>query len=197
MSLDRTVEGETIPRTDAPNGRASFVVRPAGPEDCETIANLVRELAVYEKLEEYAKATAEDFHRHLFGPRRYAESLIAECGGRPVGFALFFPTFSTFRGQPGMYLEDIFVRPEFRGLGIGKALLATVARLTRERGFGRLDWAVLNWNAPAMGFYQALGARPIDEWTIYRIDDGPLSQLAEHGSADCVAASTVERDRDG
>jgi len=156
----------------------SFAIRPARPEDCETIANLVRELAVYEKLEQFAKATAEDFRANLFGPRPYAEALMAEVDGTPVGLALAFPTFSTFRGQPGLYLEDIFVRPQHRGRGIGKALLASVARLARERGFGRVEWSVLDWNAPAIGFYRALGALPLDEWTVYRIDDGPLDRLA-------------------
>jgi GNAT superfamily N-acetyltransferase len=175
---------ETFTEDAAPglprDGRAQrgFAIRPARPDDCETIANLVRELAVYEKLERFAKATAEDFRVNLFGPRPYAEAIMAEVDGEPVGLALGFPTFSTFRGQPGFYLEDIFVRPEHRGRGIGKALLASIAKLTRERGCGRLEWSVLDWNAPAIGFYRALGARPMDEWTVYRIDDGPLDRLA-------------------
>ena len=97
-----------------------------------------------------------------------------------------FPTFSTFRGQPGLYLEDVYVRPEHRGRGIGKALLANVARLARERGYARLEWSVLNWNAPAIGFYRSLGARPMDEWTVYRIDDGPLDELAALARAECL-----------
>src|SRR5262249_6609571 len=137
----------------------------------------VRELAVYEKLEPCARATPEDFRRHLFGPRLVAEAVLAEVEGQPVGFALWFATFSTFRGQPGLYLEDLFVRPEFRGRGIGKALLASVARLALERGCGRLEWSVLNWNEPAIGFYRALSARPMDEWTVYRLDDEPLRRL--------------------
>jgi GNAT superfamily N-acetyltransferase len=163
---------------------ASFTIRPARPEDGEVLANLVRELAVYEKLEHRVRATPEDLRRHLFGPRPAAEAALAEVAGQsqPVGFALWFSTFSTFRGQPGLYLEDIFVRPEFRGRGIGKALLAAVARLAVERGGGRLEWSVLNWNSPAIGFYRALGARPLDEWTVYLIDDEPLRRLAARAS---------------
>jgi GNAT superfamily N-acetyltransferase len=140
--------------------------------------NLIRELAVYEHLEPYAKATPDDLRAHLFGPRPAAEAILAEVEGVPAGFALFFATFSTFRGQPGLYLEDVFVRAEHRGRGIGKALLATVARIAVDRGCGRLEWSVLDWNAPAIGFYRSLGARPMDEWTVYRIDEEPLTRLA-------------------
>jgi GNAT superfamily N-acetyltransferase len=157
---------------------ASFMIRPARPEDAETLANLVRELAIYEKLEPHAKATAEDFRRHLFGPRPAAEAALAEVDDEPVGFALWFSNYSTFRGQPGLYLEDIFVKPEYRGRGIGKALLASLAQLAVGRGCGRMDWSVLDWNAPSIAFYRALGARPLDEWTVYRLDDEPLRRLA-------------------
>jgi GNAT superfamily N-acetyltransferase len=157
-----------------------LVIRPAQPEDAEILVNLVRELAVYEKLEAYARATAADFRAHLFGPQPAAEAAVAEIAGEPVGFALWFRTFSTFRGQPGLYLEDIFVRPGSRGRGIGKKLLATVALRAVESGCGRLEWSVLNWNAPAIGFYQSLGARPMDEWTVYRIDEERLTRLANH-----------------
>jgi GNAT superfamily N-acetyltransferase len=153
-------------------------IRPCRPEDAETLVDLVRELAAYEHLESSARATPGDFRAHLFGPRPCAEAILAEVDDEPAGFALFFPTFSTFRGQPGLYLEDVFVRPEHRGRGIGKALLASVARLAVERGCGRLEWSVLDWNAPAIGFYRSLGARPLDEWTVYRIDDEPLARLA-------------------
>ena len=156
-----------------------FSIRPARPEDAELLVNLVLELAVYEKLEQHARATPDDFRRHLFGPRPAAEAAVAEVEGEPIGFALWFSTFSTFRGQPGLYLEDIFVKPGFRGRGIGKGLLAAVARRAVERGCGRLEWSVLDWNAPAIGFYRSLGARPMDEWTVYRIDDEPLRRLAE------------------
>ncbi len=125
-----------------------------------------------------------DFHRHLFGPRPYAEAILAEIDGEAVGFALFFPTFSTFRGQPGLYLEDLYVKPAYRGRGIGKALLATLAKLAIDRGLGRLEWAVLNWNSPAIEFYRSLGAGPLDEWTTYRLCDGPLAELAARAASE-------------
>ena len=163
-----------------------MTIRPARADDAAAIANLVRELAVYEKLEQFARATPEDFLRHLFGPRPVAEAIVAEIDGIAVGFALWFTTFSTFRGRPGLYLEDIYVQPAHRGQGIGKALLANVARLARERGCARLEWSVLNWNAPAIGFYRSLGARPMDDWTVYRIDDEPLARLAALARAECL-----------
>jgi GNAT superfamily N-acetyltransferase len=178
MSAEFTMAENAQSGASEDGAKRRFSIRPARLEDSATIANLVHELAVYEKLEQFARATAEDFQKHLFGPRPYAEALLAEINGEPVGFALAFPTFSTFRGQPGFYLEDIYVRPEHRGRGIGKALLASVARLARQRGFGRLEWSVLDWNSPAISFYRSLGARPMDEWTVYRIDDGPLDRLA-------------------
>jgi GNAT superfamily N-acetyltransferase len=156
----------------------TLTIRPARPDDAETLVALVRELATYEKLEEYACATSEALRTHLFGPRPAAEAILAEVDGAPVGFALFFTTFSTFRGQPGLYLEDLFVRESHRGRGIGKALVATVAQAAVNRGYGRLEWSVLDWNEPAIGFYRGLGARPMDEWTVYRIDEEPLLRLA-------------------
>jgi GNAT superfamily N-acetyltransferase len=155
-------------------------IRPCRPSDAETLVALIRELAVYEHLQDHARATPEDLRVHLFGPRPAAESLIAEVDGEPVGFALYFATFSTFRGQPGLYLEDVFVRERYRGHGIGKRLLAAVARVAVERGCGRLEWSVLDWNAPSIGFYRSLGARPMDDWTVYRIDDDALTRLASH-----------------
>jgi GNAT superfamily N-acetyltransferase len=176
----RAEDGSKLERAYATD--LACTIRMAGPEDAGTIAALVRELAIYEKLEQHAKATAEDFHRHLFGPRPAAEAALAELDGNAVGFALWFTTFSTFRGQPGVYLEDIFVKSEFRGRGIGKALLAAVAARAVERGCGRLEWSVLNWNSPAIGFYRALGARPMEEWTVYRVDGEALWRLADKGS---------------
>ena len=186
---------EVLPRTEEECSAAGFSIRPARPEDAELLVNLVHELAVYEKLEQHARATPDDFRRHLFGPRPAAEAVVAEVDGQPVGFALWFTTFSTFRGQPGLYLEDIFVRPSCRGRGIGKALLAAVARRAVERGCGRLEWSVLDWNAPAIGFYRALGARPMDEWTVYRIDDEPLRRLAESGQESSSSRKLIERIR--
>lgn len=155
-----------------------FTIRPARRDDAETLANLIRELAVYEKLEAHAKATPDDLRRHLFGRKPVAEALIAEVGGRPVGFAIFFTTFSTFRGQPGLYLEDLFVEPEHRGRGIGTALLTTIAKLAVDRDYGRFEWSVLAWNAPAIAFYKTLGAWSMDEWTIYRVDGDAMARLA-------------------
>jgi GNAT superfamily N-acetyltransferase len=160
--------------TDAP----LFTIRPAVAGDCTAIAGLIRELAAYERLEDHAKATPADLERHLFGQRPFAEAIVAESGGETIAFAIFFTTFSTFRAQPGLYLEDIFVRSDHRGRGVGKAMLARLASLTEERGYGRLEWSVLNWNAPAIGFYRSLGGVPMDDWTVYRLADAPLSRLA-------------------
>ncbi len=153
-------------------------IRPARRDDCGTIADLIHELAVFEKLEDQAQATSADLERNLFGPRPFAEALVAEVHDRLVGFALFFHTFSTFRGQPGVYLEDLFVKPEHRGQGIGKAMLATLARIALDRDCGRLEWAVLDWNEPAIGFYRSVGALPMNDWTVYRVADAPLRWLA-------------------
>ena len=175
--MSKRTMGESAIPTTSNTGGSSFLIRPARADDSAAIANLVRELAVYEKLEQFARATADDFREHLFGARPFALAFMAEVDGEPVGFALAFPTFSTFRGQPGLYLEDLYVKPEHRGKGIGKALLARLARLARDRGFGRLEWSVLDWNEPSIGFYRSLGARPLDQWTVYRIDDGALDRL--------------------
>jgi GNAT superfamily N-acetyltransferase len=159
-------------------GPRDFTIRMAGPDDAPAIAALVRELAVFVKHEDHAKAAPEDFRRHLFGPRPAAEAALAEINGQPVGFALWFSTFSTFRGQPGLYLEDLFVRPEHRSRGIGKALLAVVAAQALDRGCGRVEWSVLKWNKAALGFYRSLEAQVLDEYTTCRIDEEPLLRLA-------------------
>ena len=153
-------------------------IRPGRPGDSPTIASFIRELAVYEKLEGQANATDDDLARHLFGDRPAAEVLIAEVEGAPVGFALFFSTFSTFLGKPGLYVEDLFVRPEHRGQGIGKALLARVAKAAVDRGCGRVEWSVLDWNKPSIDFYRSQGAVPMDEWTVFRMADRALVELA-------------------
>jgi len=160
----------------------TLTIRPCLPDDAETLVLMIRELATYEHLEDFARATPEALRAHLFGPRPFAEALLAVIDGRPAGFALFFGTYSTFRGQPGLYLEDIYVREEQRGKGIGTALLAAVARVAVERGCGRVEWSVLDWNKPAIDFYSSHGARPLDDWTVYRIDDDALARLA-HNSA--------------
>ena len=152
-------------------------IRPATRADLPLIAALIRELADYEKLAHEVRFDEAVLGDHLFGPRPMAEVIIGEVDGVAQGFALFFHNFSTFEGRPGIYLEDLFVRPEARGGGLGKALLAHLARLAVERGCARLEWWVLDWNEPAIGFYRKLGARPMDEWTTMRIDGPALAQL--------------------
>jgi GNAT superfamily N-acetyltransferase len=155
----------------------TLVIRPAERADVPLIAELIRGLARFEKLEDEVTMTEERLASNLFGPHHYAETLIAEEDHKPVGFALFFHNFSTFLAQPGIYLEDLFVTPESRGHGIGRALLKELARLAVERGCGRLEWSVLDWNHEAIAFYERLGARPNSEWTIYRITGEALSAL--------------------
>jgi GNAT superfamily N-acetyltransferase len=142
------------------------------------IAELIRGLARFEKLEQEVVMTEELLAAGLFGDRPYAEVVLAEDDGRPVGFALFFHNFSTFLGRPGIYLEDLFVIPEHRGRGTGRILLAHLARLAVERGCGRLEWAVLDWNKEAIKFYERLGARPNSDWTVYRLTGEALTGLA-------------------
>ena len=147
-------------------------------EDVPLIAELIRGLARYEKLEHEVVMTEEKLTDTLFGDHRYAETLIAEEDARPVGFALFFHNYSTFLAQPGIYLEDLFVLPEQRGGGVGRALLQRLAQLAVDRGCGRLEWAVLDWNVDAIGFYERLGAKPNAEWTIYRLTGESLQRVA-------------------
>lgn len=155
-----------------------FTIRPATPSDCAEILRLIGELAVYEKLEHTAVGTEEALREQLFGPRPAAETLIAERGGRAVGFALYFTTFSTFLCKPGLYLEDLFVEPAYRGAGIGKALLRRLAALARERDCGRLEWRVLDWNEPSIRFYESLGATVMKEWLLVRMTEAEFSRLA-------------------
>jgi GNAT superfamily N-acetyltransferase len=157
----------------------SLSIRPAVVADIPLILSLIRKLAEYERLLPHAVATPEDLKRWLFGERPAAETVIAEWDGTPVGFALFFHNFSTFRGKPGIYLEDLFVEPEFRGKGIGQELLRHLARLATERGCARLEWSVLDWNEPAIGFYKSLGAVPLSDWTIFRVSGDALETLAK------------------
>lgn len=157
----------------------SVTLRAATPADTPQILAFIRALAEYERMLDHVVATEASLGAALFGPRPYAEVVIAEDDGTPVGFALFFHTFSTFLGQPGIYLEDLFVIPPARGKGVGRALLAHLAQLAVARGCGRVEWAVLGWNKPAIGFYESLGARPNEEWTVYRLTGEPLVTLAE------------------
>jgi GNAT superfamily N-acetyltransferase len=154
------------------------MIRHATPADVPVIVQLIRGLAEYERLTHRVTLQEPEVHQHLFGSPRYAEVLLAEDRGAVVGFALFFHNYSTFRGKPGIYLEDLFVIPEARGNGHGKALLRTLAKLAVERDCARLEWSVLNWNAPSIAFYKALGAIPMDEWSVYRLTDDALKQLA-------------------
>ncbi len=154
-------------------------IREAIPTDLPLIAALIRELAEYEKLAHEVRFEEATLGAYLFGPRPMAEVAIGEVNGVAQGFALFFHNFSTFEGRPGIYLEDLFVRPEARGVGLGKALLAHLAALAIERDCARLEWWVLDWNTPSIGFYKSLGAKPMDEWTVMRVDGEALSKLAE------------------
>jgi GNAT superfamily N-acetyltransferase len=153
-------------------------IREANEGDVPLILSLIRELAEYEKLSDEVVATEDGLRDSLFGERRYAEVLIAEHDGAPAGFALFFHNFSTFLGKPGIYLEDLYVKPAFRGSGIGKKLLVHLASLAKRRGCGRLEWWVLDWNEPSIGFYKKLGAVPMDDWTVYRVSGSALEDLA-------------------
>jgi GNAT superfamily N-acetyltransferase len=154
-------------------------IRAASTEDVPLIHSFIKELAEYERLSHEVVATEETLSEHLFGERPVAEVLIAEHRGEAAGFALFFHNFSTFLGKPGIYLEDLYVRPEFRGTGIGRELLVSLAGLAKERGCGRLEWSVLDWNEPAIGFYSGIGASPVSGWTVYRLTGEPLEELGE------------------
>ena len=155
-----------------------FTLRPAGLADVPLILEFIRGLAEYERLAYSCVATEEDLARTLFGERGYAEVVLGYQDETPVAFALFFHNYSTFLARPGIYLEDLFVKPEWRGRGYGKALLTHLARLAVGRGCGRLEWAVLDWNEDAIGFYERLGAVAMDDWTVYRVSGDALQQLA-------------------
>ena len=156
----------------------TLTIRPAMPDDIDMIISFIRALADYEKLSHAVKADRATLAHYLFGPRPMAEVLMAESGGAAIGFALFFHNFSTFEGRPGLYLEDLFVQPESRGVGAGRALLARLAQIALERDCARLEWSVLDWNAPAIAVYRAIGAQPMDEWTVQRLDGEALRALA-------------------
>lgn len=153
-------------------------IRPVTPTDVAKLRALIVELAVYEREPDAVKASEADFHAALFGARPLAEAAIAEIDGAAVGMAVFFTSFSTWTGKGGLYLEDLFVRPEARGHGVGKALLVHLAGLALARGLARFEWSVLDWNTPAIGFYTALGAKPQDEWTVMRVTGDALTRLA-------------------
>jgi len=157
---------------------SNIALRAAEERDVGVILGFIKELADYERLSHEVVATEALIRRHLFGERPVAEATIAECGGVPAGFALFFHSFSTFLGKPGLYLEDLYVSPSFRGNGVGKALLRHVAKLALERDCGRVEWAVLDWNEPAIKFYENIGAAPMGEWSVYRLAGTALREFA-------------------
>jgi GNAT superfamily N-acetyltransferase len=159
---------------------ADLTIRVATADDCATILTFIKDLAEYEKLSHEVVADEAGLRATLFGARPAAEVLIAELASKPVGFALFFQSYSTFLGKPGLYLEDLFVRPTARGKGVGRALMSALARIAVSRDYGRFEWSVLDWNAPALQFYRSLGAKPQSEWTVQRLTGAPLAALAEH-----------------
>lgn len=155
-----------------------IVIRDADEDDVALLLRLIKHLADYEKLSHEVTTDEALLHRNLFSPSPLAYAVIAECDDEPVGFALYFYNFSTFIGKPGVYLEDLYVEPDYRGRGIGKALLMHVARKAAMEGCGRMEWSVLNWNTPSIEFYKSLGAQAMDEWTIFRLDEAALNKLA-------------------
>ena len=156
-----------------------LIIRDAVEQDVPLILSFIRELAVYEKMLDDVVATEDGLKEHLFGERRVAEVLVAEWEGAPVAFALFFHNFSTFLGRPGIYLEDLYVKPEMRGKGIGKAMLSHIANTAKKRGCGRFEWSVLDWNEPAITFYRSIGAVAMDEWEHFRLSGEALETVAE------------------
>jgi GNAT superfamily N-acetyltransferase len=158
---------------------SDILIREAGPADVPLILSFIKGIAEYERLAHTVETTEELLHRYLFGEKRFAEVLLAFKGGEPAGYALFFHNYSTFTGRPGIYLEDLFVKPELRGMGVGFALLKRVAGIAVERNCGRMEWSVLNWNEPAIAFYKKLGAVPLDGWTVFRLTQTELRELTE------------------
>src|SRR5437773_9451204 len=161
------------------HSQSNFEIRPARVEDVSIILQLIRDLATYERAPNDVTATEEQLVDVLFGERPAAEVLLAFERKSPVGFAVYFYNFSTWLGRPGLYLEDLFVKPDKRGKGYGRALLVDLAKIARDRGCGRMEWAVLNWNDPAIKFYRSLGAKPMDEWTVFRLTRDEIGKLAE------------------
>lgn len=166
--------------TSLTSSNPDIELRFATAEDAGLVLQFILELASYEELEHEVVADEAQLRKSLFGERRVAEVVLASYQGEVCGFALFFHNYSTFLGQAGIYLEDLYVRSRFRGLGIGKELLSCLARLAVERDCGRLEWWVLDWNKPAINFYKAIGAVPMDEWTVFRLTGDALAKLAEH-----------------
>jgi len=172
---------------------ADFQIRPAHVEDVPIILQLIRDLATYERAPDEVVVNEEQLVDVLFGDRSVAEVLLAFEGEAPVGFAVYFYNFSTWLGRPGLYLEDLFVNPEKRGKGYGRALLVELAKIARDRGCGRMEWAVLDWNEPAINFYCALGAKPMDEWTVFRLTRDGIAKLA-NAAGTAAATETLKHD---
>ncbi len=172
-------------------GDSDFVIRQASKEDCPLILTFIKELAEYEKLLHEVETDEKTLESSLFGKKQYAQVIIGEYRNKPVGFALYFHNFSTFVGRPGIYLEDLYVRPEMRGRGFGKILLAYLAKLAKSLNCGRLEWWVLDWNKQAIDFYKSIGAEPMDEWTVNRVAGEALDKLADQfkGSLPTVISS--------
>jgi len=166
---------------------ADLRIRPARVQDVPIILQLIRDLATYERAPDQVTATEEQLVDVLFGDKPAADVLLAFEGDSPVGFAVYFYNFSTWLGRAGLYLEDLFVKPENRGKGYGRALLVELAKIARDRGCGRMEWAVLDWNEPAIKFYRALGAQPMHEWTVFRLTSEEIAKLAD--AADTAAAT--------
>ena len=164
---------------EVPRKSSLVVIDPATQDDVPTLVTLIRGLAEYEKLSHQVRFDPDALREHLFGRRPYAEAIIARLDGQPVGYALWFHNYSTFLSKPGLYLEDVFVLPEHRGGGVGRALLREVARVARERGCGRMEWSVLDWKEPAIGFYRRLGADVLPDWRICRMDEAAIARMSE------------------
>jgi GNAT superfamily N-acetyltransferase len=164
-----------LTNTSIPN----FIIRKAEAEDTPLVLDFIKQLAVYEKMIDDVVATEETLKDSLFGETPFAQVVIGEFNGQPVGFALFFTNFSTFLGRPGIFLEDLFVLPEHRGKGYGKTLLAFLAKLAVDNSFGRVEWSVLNWNQPAIDVYKGIGAKPMDEWTVFRLTKNEMNVVSE------------------
>jgi GNAT superfamily N-acetyltransferase len=176
----RQFHPRVIENEDLMNTPENFEIRAARVDDVPIILKLIRDLATYERAPDEVTATEEQLVNVLFGERPAAEVLLAFEATLPVGFAVYFYNFSTWLGRPGLYLEDLFVRPEKRGKGYGRALLVELAKIARDRGCGRMEWAVLNWNEPAIKFYRALGAKPMNEWTVFRLTGDEIARLANN-----------------
>ncbi|TGC07505.1 GNAT family N-acetyltransferase [Methanolobus halotolerans] len=158
--------------------KVKVTIRQTDERDVSLILGFIRAIAEFEHLSDSVMTTEEDLSKSLFGPRPYAEVAVAEVGNKSAGFVMFFHNFSSFAGKPGLYIEDIYVHPEYRGRGVGRSLMVYCARIAKERGCGRMDWSVLNWN-PARKFYESLGAQAHEEWIIYRMGEKAFSELAE------------------